>query len=112
MNSDYQSAFDHEFREIRGELERLVQGDAGGMGGAVGRDPQIGLIIRWLDVLTRRGTAQERRSMELSRRVNGLEESVRLLCEVLRQLDDPYGYGESLDARIAAESRQTPPDES
>lgn len=112
MNPDYRSAFDHEFREIRLELEQLMQRQIDEAGGGDGRDPKLEMIVRWLDLLTRRTAAQERRSMELSRRINGIDESVRLVCEVLRQLDDPYGFGESLDARIAAESLPTPPDES
>jgi hypothetical protein len=110
MSSDHRSAFDPELREIRAMLEGLLREEPTQRDGVRGRDPRLDLIVRWLDLLTRRIVAQERRSMDLVRRMRGTDASLGLVCEVLRQLDDPYGFGESLDSRIAAESSQNPPE--
>jgi hypothetical protein len=58
-------------------------------------------VDRWMDRVKRRVAQMESRLTGLSERTSGQEEALRMMCLVLKDLDDPYGLGTSLDERIA-----------
>jgi hypothetical protein len=66
-------------------------------------EEQIAVLGRWVDLLTRRLTQSERRWCELADLVAGHEEGLRLVAAALKEIDDPYGFGESLDERIGTD---------
>lgn len=70
------------------------------MSGLLPAAARDGSLSRRVDQLTRRLVEQERRSAELGTMVDRQREIIRLLCHVIKELDDPYGLGESLDERI------------
>ena len=53
-----------------------------------------------LEQLALRLGDQERRSAKIASLVEGHEEALRLLCLALKEIDDPYGMGASLDERL------------
>lgn len=66
-------------------------------------DRRLGLLARSVVRLARRVREVETHSRELASQVDSHEQSLRMICEILKQLDDPYGFGLSLDDRIADE---------
>jgi hypothetical protein len=68
-------------------------------------DHRLALLVLWMTQLDGRLSRLENQLDRLSIEVGGHEEALKLLCEVLKELDDPYGYGLSLDERIAGEAR-------
>jgi hypothetical protein len=63
-------------------------------------DRRLRLMARWMDLLTRRLRAVESGSECLARRIQGQEGNLLTVCEMLKQLDDPYGLGEAQDERF------------
>ncbi len=62
---------------------------------------QLGQLVRSIDRMNRRLGRMELRLTSLTSQASDQEEALRMMCEVLRDLDDPYGFGESLDERLA-----------
>lgn len=88
----------------RSEGGRRAEGPAGPVtSGWFPPDARDRSLCRRIDQLSRRLVEQERRSAELGAMVDRQRETVRLLCHVIKELDDPYGLGESLDERIGLE---------
>jgi hypothetical protein len=56
---------------------------------------------RSIDRMRRRTSDVESRLAGLARESSRHEESLRMICAVLKDLDDPYGFGMSLDERLA-----------
>jgi hypothetical protein len=69
------------------------------------------LICRWLSLLERRISQTESRVSDLITRASDHDESLRLVCSVLKEIDDPYGFGLSLDERILDEAAHRPADD-
>ena len=63
-------------------------------------DRRLTLLARSVVRLARRLREAESRTRKLAARVDDHEKSLRMVCEILKQLDDPYGFGLSLDDRI------------
>ena len=57
-------------------------------------------LYRRIEQLARRLGEQERRSAELADQADSHLEMIRMLCLAIKDLDDPYGMGASLDERI------------
>jgi hypothetical protein len=64
---------------------------------------RLALLTQWVAVLDRQLSELRSRSDDLTRRVSGHGESLRMVSELLKELDDPYGFGLSLDERIAGD---------
>ena len=62
---------------------------------------QIARLVQRMDGMKRRIKELETRLARVERRSSEHEESIRMMCVVLRELDDPYGLGPSLDERLA-----------
>ena len=45
------------------------------------------------------------------KRASDHDEALRIVCALLKEIDDPYGFGESLDERIFGEAAHGPADE-
>jgi septal ring factor EnvC (AmiA/AmiB activator) len=54
--------------------------------------------------MNRRVSQVESRLKSLSNQAVDQEESLRMMCEVLKGLDDPYGFGQSLDERVIGDA--------
>jgi hypothetical protein len=67
-------------------------------------DLRLALLARWMDLLDRRLGRLGSRLAALSGEVSGHEGALRVLCDMLRELDDPYGFGLGLDERIAGDA--------
>lgn len=74
-------------------------------------DRRLVLTARCVAMLEERVRRLESRLDDASRDIAGHESVLRLLCEVIKELDDPYGMGTSLDDRIAREAWNPPPGE-
>jgi hypothetical protein len=55
-------------------------------------------------------SAPESRLTELAGRVRELEEAIQMMCTLLKELDDPYGFGLSLDERLAGHGADPSPE--
>lgn len=90
-------------------LHRLLEGLVVGPGpSAEGEREREPLLARRVERLARRLIDQERVSARLAASIDDHNEILRTLCQVLRELEDPYGLGTSLDERIGLDD--TPPD--
>lgn len=109
-------------RELRDHLNALCRDEAeltrrleGEPDSGAPPDPMASLLLvqsrritslaRWLELLTDWAVQGERRRVELAGRVDDHEEALRMVCVALKELDDPYGFGESLDDQIAEDRR-------
>jgi hypothetical protein len=70
----------------------------------------LALIFRWMDQLDHRMKQLESRVSGLATRASDQQEALRMLCSVIQDLDDPYGFGLSLDERILGEAGHGPSD--
>jgi hypothetical protein len=71
----------------------------------------IMLIFRSLGQLDRRISQIESRVSDLAMRAADQQNELRMICSVLKEIDDPYGFGLSLDERILGEAAQGPGDD-
>ncbi len=60
---------------------------------------------RWMDRMRRRFSQVESQLAGLSVQTSEHEEALQMMCSVLKELDDPYGFGLSLDERIAYDEK-------
>lgn len=74
-------------------------------------DKRVALLTNWMARLDGRLSRVESRLAALSREVLGHEEALKMVCEVLKELDDPYGFGLSLDEQIGRGSSECIPSE-
>ncbi len=63
-------------------------------------EEQIAQLGRFLDRINQRMGQMETRLKRLSNQSSDQEDALRMMCEVLKGLDDPYGFGQSLDERV------------
>jgi hypothetical protein len=68
-------------------------------------------ILRWMDQLDRRVSQVESSLRDLAGRSSEQDESIRMMCSVLKEIDDPYGCGQSLDERIFGDPARGPAEE-
>jgi hypothetical protein len=69
------------------------------------------LIFHWMDQLDRRIGQIESRVSGLATRTSDQQEALRMMCSVIQEIDDPYGFGQSLDERILGEAAHGPIEE-
>ncbi len=62
---------------------------------------RLARIDQWMDRIDRRMSRAESRVASQKDQSSKHEESIRMICTVLKDLDDPYGFGVSLDERLA-----------
>ncbi len=65
---------------------------------------RITLIFHWLGLLDLRIGQIESRVSGLATRAFDQQEALRMMCSVIQEIDDPYGFGLSLDERILGEA--------
>jgi hypothetical protein len=66
-------------------------------------DQRLNLMMEWMELMSHQADRNEGRDEVLSRRIDGQDKTLRLMCEVLKQIDDPYGFGQSVDEWIAGD---------
>jgi len=62
---------------------------------------RLARVDRWMDRMKHRVTEMETRLAGLSERSSKQEGALWMMYQLLNDLDDPYGFGISLDERIA-----------
>ena len=60
-------------------------------------------IARWMAQIDRRMRQVESRLAALAGQAADHQEAIGMISTILRDLDDPYGFGSSLDERLAHE---------
>jgi hypothetical protein len=65
---------------------------------------QFSLILKWMDQLDRRVSKVESRLADLASQASDQGEAFRMMCSVLKEIEDPYGFGVSLDERILGDA--------
>jgi hypothetical protein len=65
----------------------------------------ISVLVRWVELLSEWVVQAERSRAELNKKVDDHEDALRMLCRAVKELDDPYGFGESLDEQIVEDRR-------
>lgn len=90
------------------DLKAAVLFLASRLSDAEGRLAHLG---RSIDRMKRRASDVESRLAGLARESSQHEESLRMICAVLKDLDDPYGFGIGLDERLAYDGPDWTPDE-
>jgi hypothetical protein len=68
-------------------------------------------IARWMAQLDRRMRQVESRLATLAGQAADQQEAIGMIGTILRDLDDPYGFGSSLDERLAREGADRTEDE-
>jgi hypothetical protein len=99
--------------ELTEGLEAILARETPAGDGSIGRivarrlsitDRRLELLACWMVLIDTRVGRVESRLRDLKGDVSSHEEALKLLCEVVKQMDDPYGFGLSLDERIAGEA--------
>src|SRR5262249_2268265 len=73
------------------------------LGRAEDEGPDEVQIARWMMRLDRRMRRVEARLAALAGQAAKQQEAIGMISTILRDLDDPYGFGSSLDERLAHE---------
>lgn len=74
-------------------------------------EPNEARIARWMARLDRRMRQVECRLAALAGQAADQQEAIGMICTILRDLDDPYGFGLGLDERLAREGSDRPEEE-
>jgi hypothetical protein len=61
---------------------------------------KLSLILRWMGQIDSRMNELESRLSDLANHASDQDETMTMMCSVLKDMDDPYGFGRSLDERI------------
>jgi hypothetical protein len=64
---------------------------------------RLASVDRWMNRVKRRVAQMESRLTALSERSSKQDGALWMMYQVLKDLDDPYGFGTSLDERIACD---------
>jgi hypothetical protein len=72
---------------------------------------RLARIDRWMDPIDRRISRAESRLAAQGGQASKHEEAIRMICTLLKDLDDPYGFGLSLDERLAYDGTNGLPEE-
>jgi hypothetical protein len=70
---------------------------------------RIALLTQWMNCVTTSVMELERGSHRAESQSERQEKLLQLLCEAWNELDDPYGFGVSLDERIAGDDENLAP---
>ncbi|MHB1559189.1 MAG: hypothetical protein ACYC61_17180 [Isosphaeraceae bacterium] len=73
--------------------------------------PRPEQLVAWVARLDRRLRRVEARLMALAGQAGEQGASIRMICTILKDLDDPYGFGASLDERLGLDPSDGTPDE-
>ncbi len=76
-----------------------------------GKQPDFSQILRWIDQLDRRVSQVESRLADLANQASDQGEAFRMMCSVIKNIEDPYGFGVSLDERILGDAGHATTDE-
>jgi hypothetical protein len=71
---------------------------------------RIAALVQSVELLTEWLQLVERSRCELNHRVDDQQETLQMLSRAVKELDDPYGFGDRLDEQIA-EDRQAQGDD-
>jgi hypothetical protein len=85
------------------DLEELVRRQATRSEAIERRQAQA---MAWMKRLDRRLRHVESRLAELAAQAADQHEATRMICAILRDLDDPYGFGVSLDERLVRDESE------
>ena len=69
---------------------------------------RISLILGWMDQIDRRVNQMESRLSDLARHATDQDHTLSIMCSVLKEIDDPYGFGQSLDEQIFGDTTHEP----
>jgi hypothetical protein len=72
---------------------------------------KLAQIFRWLDQIDSRVNELESRLSLLANHAAAQDEKLSMMCSVLKEIDDPYGFGRSLDERILGDAENGVTDE-
>jgi hypothetical protein len=72
---------------------------------------QLARLGQRMEGMKRRVSELESQLSRMAGRSSDHEESIRMMCAVLKDLDDPYGFGMSLDERLAYDEADRTTDE-
>jgi hypothetical protein len=72
---------------------------------------KLSQIFRWLDQIDSRVNEIESRLSELANHAADQDEKLSMMCSVLKEIDDPYGFGRTLDERILGDAENGSNDE-
>jgi hypothetical protein len=87
------------------ELARRLASRSGVM------DRRHARVVAWMKRVDRRLSRVEARVDALTNQAADQQESTRMICAILKDLDDPYGLGVSLDERLARDESERTSDE-
>ncbi len=79
-------------------MNELVEGDRRK---PTHEEPDAARLVRWMTRLDRRIRQVESRLTALADRAADQQEAIGMICTILKDLEDPYGFGLSLDERLA-----------
>jgi hypothetical protein len=65
---------------------------------------KLAQIFRWLDQIDSRVNELESRLSDLANHASDQDEKLSMVCSVLKEIDDPYGFGRSLDERALGDA--------
>jgi hypothetical protein len=74
-------------------------------------DRRYARVVAWMKRVDRRLSRVEARVDALTNQAADQQESTRMICAILKDLDDPYGFGPSLDERLARDESEWITDE-
>ncbi len=57
-------------------------------------------VLKWMDQFDRRVSKVESRLADLASQASDQGDAFRMMCSVLKEIEDPYGFGVSLDEWI------------
>jgi hypothetical protein len=72
---------------------------------------KLALVLRRIDQIDRRVSQIESTLRGLTGQVSEQGDAIRMMCSVLKEFDDPYGFGQSLDERVFGDAELSPDDE-
>jgi hypothetical protein len=72
---------------------------------------KLSQIFRWLDQIDSRVNELESRLSDLANHASDQDEKLSMVCSVLKEIDDPYGFGRSLDERTLGDAENGVTDE-
>jgi hypothetical protein len=71
---------------------------------------RVSLILRWMDQIDSRMNEMQSRLSDLANHASDQDETMTMMCSVLKDMDDPFGFGRTLDERILGDADTSSPD--
>ena len=75
------------------------------------KQQKLSQILRWLGEIDSRVNELESRLSQLANHASDQDQKLSMMCSVLKEIDDPYGFGRSLDERILGDAENGVTDE-